>query len=206
MYLLRWRKGGGCTNACICIGTHSQPFLQNRSMDIYETEWGWSAHGPLQVLLFFGQVRPGADPRWGKNRSRGVPFFNELLPQTGRLQQQTEWIAMIYKHVGWSVVIFGSIPKSNIWRVFDIFLPYFYAISIDFYAVKCLINIYSVLFPCLKVEECLYKRFKCFKNFNKFSKYLFRWRKGGCTNVYICMGTHCQPLLQNCLMDVYEIW
>ena len=30
-------KGGGCTNACICIGTHSQPWLQNRLMDVYET-------------------------------------------------------------------------------------------------------------------------------------------------------------------------
>ena len=30
-------RGGGCTNACICMGAHSQPFLQNRSMDIYET-------------------------------------------------------------------------------------------------------------------------------------------------------------------------
>ena len=32
-------KGGGCTklNVCICIGTHSQPLLQNRWMDVYET-------------------------------------------------------------------------------------------------------------------------------------------------------------------------
>ena len=33
-------KGGGggeCTNACICMGTHSQPLLQNRTMDVYET-------------------------------------------------------------------------------------------------------------------------------------------------------------------------
>ena len=22
-------KGGGCTNACICMGIHSQPLLQN---------------------------------------------------------------------------------------------------------------------------------------------------------------------------------
>ena len=36
MYLLGEGKGG-CTNACICMGTHSQPFLQNRSMDIDET-------------------------------------------------------------------------------------------------------------------------------------------------------------------------
>ena len=28
---------GGCTNACICMGTHSQPLLQNRLMDVYET-------------------------------------------------------------------------------------------------------------------------------------------------------------------------
>ena len=48
--------------------------------------------------------------------------------------------------MGRSVVTFGSIPKSNFWRVFDVFLdlvilPYFNAISMDFYAVKFLINI-----------------------------------------------------------------
>ena len=64
-------------------------------MDVYETWKGWSVHGLLQVLLFFSQIRPGADPGRGQNRSRGVPFFNELLLQTGRLQQQTECIAMI---------------------------------------------------------------------------------------------------------------
>ena len=50
---------------------------------------------------------------------------------------------------GRSVITFGSIPKSNFWRVFDVFLdlvilPYFNAISMDFYEVKCLINIYFV--------------------------------------------------------------
>ena len=29
-------KGGG-TNACICMGKHNQPLLQNRLMDVYET-------------------------------------------------------------------------------------------------------------------------------------------------------------------------
>ena len=29
------------------------------------------------------------------------------------------------------------------------------------------------------MEECLYKRFKCCMNFNEFSMYLFRWKKGG---------------------------
>ena len=48
-----------------------------------------------------------------------------------------------------SVVIFGSIPKSNFWHVFDVFLDlvilhYFNAISMDFYVVKSLIYIYFV--------------------------------------------------------------
>ena len=56
--------------------------------------------------------------------------------------------------MGCSIVTFGSIPKSNFWRVFDVFLdlvilPYFNAISMDFYAVKCLSAIYFVHFPCL---------------------------------------------------------
>ena len=74
---------------------HFRLLLQNRLMDFDETWYGWSAQGPLQVLLFFGQIRRGADPGRGKNRSRGVPFFKKLLLQSWRLQQQTECIAVI---------------------------------------------------------------------------------------------------------------
>ena len=74
--------------------SHFQLLLQNRLMDFDETWYAWSTHSPLQVLLFFGQIRQGADPGRGKNRSRGVPFFKKLLLQTGRLQRQTECIAM----------------------------------------------------------------------------------------------------------------
>ena len=107
--------------------------------------------------------------------------------------------------MGRSVIIFGSIPKSG----FDVFLdlvilPNFNAISLDFYVGKCLIFIYFVHFPCFQEEACLYKKFKCFKNFNDF--YIFIRCRKGCTNAYICMGTHGQPLLQNQLMDVYETW
>ena len=75
--------------------SHFRLLLQNRLMDFDETWYAWSTHGPLQVLLFFGQIRPGADPGRGQNRSRGVPFFKKLLLQTGRLQRQTKCIAMI---------------------------------------------------------------------------------------------------------------
>ena len=74
---------------------HFRLLLQNRLMDFDETWYGWSTQGPLQVLLFFGQIPPEADPGRGKNRSRGVPLFRKLLLQTGRLQQQTECIAVI---------------------------------------------------------------------------------------------------------------
>ena len=74
---------------------HFRLLLQNRLMDFDETWYGWNTQGPLQVLLFFGQIRPGADPGRGKNRSRGVPFFRKLLLHTERLQQQTECIAVI---------------------------------------------------------------------------------------------------------------
>ena len=74
----------------------------------------------------------------GAKIGHGVPFFKKLLLQTGRLQQQTEFITVIYNHVGRNVVIFGFIRKSNFWRIFDVFsdlviLVYFNAISIDFY-------------------------------------------------------------------------
>ena len=74
---------------------HFRLLLQNRLMDFDETWYGWCTQGPLQVLLFFGQIRRGADSERGKNRSRGVPFFKKLLLQSGRLQQQTECIAVI---------------------------------------------------------------------------------------------------------------
>ena len=39
---------------------HFRLLLQNRLMDFDETWYGWSTQGPLQVLLFFGQIHPGA--------------------------------------------------------------------------------------------------------------------------------------------------
>ena len=34
---IKVKEGAGCTNAFICMGTHSQPLLQNGSKDVYET-------------------------------------------------------------------------------------------------------------------------------------------------------------------------
>ena len=53
---------------------------------------------------------------------------------------------MIFKHVGRSFVIFGSIPKAKFLTHVDVFLDlviltYVYAISLDFCVIKCLIYI-----------------------------------------------------------------
>ena len=88
MYLFRWRKGeGGCTNACIYMGTQSA-FTTELLMDVYETWKRWSAHGPAHALRCFGHICSGMDPGLGKNRSLGdrgrVPIFKKLLLQTGK--------------------------------------------------------------------------------------------------------------------------
>ena len=44
---------------------------------------------PYKFVVFFGHICPGADPGRGEKRSQGVPIFNKLLLQTGRLHQQT---------------------------------------------------------------------------------------------------------------------
>ena len=42
-------------------------------MDFDETWYGWSTQGPLQVLLFFGQIHPGADQGGAKIGQGGSP-------------------------------------------------------------------------------------------------------------------------------------
>ena len=49
---------------------------------------------PYKCCCFLPDPSRGGS-RAEKNRSQGVPIFNELLLQTGRLHLQTECIAMI---------------------------------------------------------------------------------------------------------------
>ena len=70
MYLFRWRKGGGCTNACIYIGIHIVSLY-------YRTAWWmFMKFGRDDVLMAricvkaFYQIQPGVDPRQGKKSKR----------------------------------------------------------------------------------------------------------------------------------------
>ena len=64
-------------------------------MDIYQTWYGLSIHNPAPVSRIVGQIRTRVDPGKGHHRSMIGPFSKELFLQSGRLQQQTECIAMI---------------------------------------------------------------------------------------------------------------
>ena len=84
-------------------------------------EWMFTKLGRDEVLMvpykcycFSARSVQGRIQGWAKIGHGGhLLLINELLLMTGRLQQQTECIAMILKHVGCSIVTFGTIPKSN---------------------------------------------------------------------------------------------
>ena len=95
------KEGGGCTNACICMGTHSQPLLQNRLMDVYKTWQGWSNHGLAHAYRLFRQIRPEVEPRRRKNGSMRGPFSKGLLLQIRMQRQQTECILVSWIEISW---------------------------------------------------------------------------------------------------------
>ena len=77
------------------------------SLSYRTNQWIFTKLGRVEVLMvpykscsFAARFAQGWIQGGAKIGHGGVPFFNELLLQTGRLQRQTECIAMIYKHVG----------------------------------------------------------------------------------------------------------
>ena len=70
------KRGGGALMH-VCMGTHSQPLLQNR--------WMFTKLGKDEVLMAQHMHKdvwpylPRADAGRGKNRSRGIPFFKNLF-------------------------------------------------------------------------------------------------------------------------------
>ena len=137
------------------------------------------------MLLFFGQIPPGADPGRGLNR-HGGPLLQETSSSDWKATATNRMHSNDLKACGKKCCYFWFFDVS----LDFVILPYFDAISMDFYAVKCLIYIYFVWFPCLYVEKCLYKRFKWFMNFNEFSMYLFRWKRGGVALIHVYVWEH----------------
>ena len=116
-----------CTNAAyICMGTHR--FIV--SLYFRTAEWTFTKLCRDEVLMvpykcccFWARSAQGRIQGWPKYVT-GVPFSKELLFQTGRLQQQTEFIAMILKHEGRSTsVLLFLVPFRS--QIFDAFLTSF---------------------------------------------------------------------------------
>ena len=76
----------------------------------------------------------------------GGPLLQETSSSDQKATATNRMHSSDLETCGRSVVIFGSILKSNFWPIFDVFLDlvkfaFFNAISIDFYAVKSFICI-----------------------------------------------------------------
>ena len=128
--------------------SHFQLILQNRLMDFDETWWEWSTHGPLQVLLFFGQIPPSADPGRAKI-GHGGPLLQETSPSDQNVTATNRMHSSDQEACGKKCCYFLFHSEVKVLTRFDVFLdfvilPYFNTISMDFYAVKCLIYIYFV--------------------------------------------------------------
>ena len=85
----------------------------------------------------------------GAKIGHGGPLLQETFSLDRKATATNQMDSNDLEACGRSVVIFGSIPKSNFWRVFDVFLDlviftYFNATLIYFYAVKSFICIYFV--------------------------------------------------------------
>ena len=126
MYLFRWKRGGGALmHVYVTMRTQSQPLLQNRLMYVYETWWGWSARGPLQVLLFFGQICPGADPGRGQKGHGGSPSstnFCYRLEGYSNKRNAKQWSRSM-----WHVVLLLLVPFQS--QIFDAFSTSYWTYS-----------------------------------------------------------------------------
>ena len=75
------KRGGGCTNACICMGTHSQPFTTEPLNGCLRNFVGMKCSLSLTSVVVFsarsvqGRIQGGAKSRsWGSPSSTNFFF------------------------------------------------------------------------------------------------------------------------------------
>ena len=117
-------------------------------MDFDETWYGWSTHDPLQVLLFFGQIRLGADPGRAKI-GHGGPLLQESSSSDRKATVTNQMDSNNLETYGKKCTYFWFHSEVKFLTRFDVILDfvilaYFNATFIDFYAVKSFICIYFV--------------------------------------------------------------
>ena len=145
---------------------HFRLLLQNRLMDFMKL---------VEVSFYIGRDEVPMIPymcccfstrsakgwiRDGAKLGHGGP----LLQETSSSDRKATTTNRMYSNDLEACGFFCSVPNSNFWRVFDalldfVILAYFNVISIDVYAVKCVIciNFYSCNFQVYKWEKAYIK-------------------------------------------------
>ena len=140
-------EGRGCTNACICMGTHSQRLLQNCVMDVYKTWQGWRSHGPANALRCCGQIRPGADPG-GAKIGHGGPLLQEISSSDQEATETNQMDSNDLEACGKKCCYFWFHSKvkflTRFWRLFG--LSHFYVFLCNFNRFLCIKELYLQLF------------------------------------------------------------
>ena len=94
------------------------------------------------MLLFFRQIRPGADPGRGKNRSQEGPllqrnFSDWKATATNRMHSNDLEACAMKNCYFWFHSEVKFLTRFRHLFGLTVILPDFNAISVDFYAVKC---------------------------------------------------------------------
>ena len=168
MYLFRWRKGGGGALMHVHVWEHIVSLSSRTASWIFmKLDRDEVLMVPYKCCCFSarsvkGRIQGGAKiGHWGSPSSTNFFFRPEGYSNKPNANQ---WSRSIWDEV---LFFFGSIPKSNFWRVlWRLFgLTYFALFQCNFYRFLCCkvfnLHLFCIIFMFVS-GRCLYKRFKCF--------------------------------------------
>ena len=143
------KEGGGCTNACICMETHSQPLLQNRLMDVTKLSRDEVLKAPhmhlgVSVISAQGRIQGGA------KIGQGGPLLQRTVSSDWKATATNRMHSNDLEACGMKYCYFWFHFEVKFLKCFRhlfgliVILPHFNTIYVDFHAVKCLTYIYFV--------------------------------------------------------------
>ena len=150
------------------------------------------------MLLFFGYICPGADPGRGQNRSRG-PFLQRTSASDWKATATNRMHSNDLEACGKKYCYFWFHSQVKFLTRFRhlfgliVILPYFNAISVDFYAVKCLIYIYFVYFHICNWKNVYIKDSNALRILMNFL-WIYLDEKGGGELMHVYVWEHIASL------------